>query len=889
MGLSIMATQPIDNSAESLIANLQEKARAFMAEHHIYFDGDFVETGHNEQIKFAGIEGKSDKRCWLKCSYPETQKGSTCLCITFGAHDSALQKIITNTFYPSKNYTLTDEEKERFAEQRRQVKERERDEKKQGDETADWCINRIAGASSFEVSPYFEKKGVRPSGVYFEKLTKYQNCEEIDEVVALIPLRNIKGNIRAIQEIYPSKRKFKADDKKPRDKNVVGKYSGCFFTFGQLKDGDPIYIAEGYATAASIFESKISTTLMVVAATNIANVVKVVRERYPNSEIIICGDDDVDSKGNPGRTIAETVAREFNCKVIFPKFPEGKERDEADNARTDFNDLMLISGKIEVEKQIEQADFPHYYDDGDGLVKTDLSDQEIEGRPQIEILHGDIHRMTCKAEEVLCKHDSGIYQRGGQLVRIVTEKSKPNKNESSNKKSKIKRSNEALLIAEAGPIHLSEILDKLADWVKQDERTKSFKRKDCPEKVPKTLIARRQWNLPVLVGIIQAPTIREDGSILETPGYDRATGLFFNPGRTNFLPIPQNPNKDDAVQAKDYILSILSGFPFENEESKSVAMSAILTGLVRRTIRTAPLHGFTAPKMGIGKSLLADVVGLIATGKTNCVIPQAENEAEEKKRLLAVLAEGDPIICYDNIERPFGSPALCSVLSQTEFKDRLLGLNRSLSVPTNATFLATGNNLTFVGDISTRALLCRLDPQCERPEERSFEIDLKKYIPLNRDKLVQSALTMMRAYHVAGRPKQNIPQFGRFEDWSDLVRSSIVWVDMADPCASRKEIENSDPIRVSLGNLLSSWHEEFSDMSKRIKDVVSRAEVLAKEQKEQLLEALIEIAPDTKGGVNARSLGKKFANFKNRIENGYRLEKMGTYQGSETWRVTKVQ
>ncbi len=128
-------------------------------------------------------------------------------------------------------------------------------------------------------------------------------------------------------------------------------------------------------------------------------------------------------------------------------------------------------------------------------------------------------------------------------------------------------------------------------------------KKDCPDKVSNTLIARRQWDLPVLSGIIQAPTLRFDGSIMETPGYDEDTGLFFDPGQTAFLSIPTSPSKDDAKAALNILLSLLSGFPFENDESMAVAVSAILTGLIRKSIRTAPLHGFTAPKMGSGKSL----------------------------------------------------------------------------------------------------------------------------------------------------------------------------------------------------------------------------------------------------------------------------------------------
>ena len=62
----------------------------------------------------------------------------------------------------------------------------------------------------------------------------------------------------------------------------------------------------------------------------------------------------------------------------------------------------------------------------------------------------------------------------------------------------------------------------------------------------------------------------------------------------------------------------------------------------------------------------------------------------------------------------------------TEYKDRLLGGNETRTVLTTATFLATGNNLIFMGDISTRALLCKLDPKVEHPEERSFTVRLTK-------------------------------------------------------------------------------------------------------------------------------------------------------------------
>src|SRR5215210_6717020 len=94
------------------------------------------------------------------------------------------------------------------------------------------------------------------------------------------------------------------------------------------------------------------------------------------------------------------------------------------------------------------------------------------------------------------------------------------------------------------------------------------------------------------------------------------------------------------------------------------ALSAILTALCRIGLRTAPLHAFSAPTMGTGKSLLADIVSIIATGRAAAVMSQGKNEEEDEKRLLSVLMQGDPIIVVDNVDRPIQGDALCSILTQ---------------------------------------------------------------------------------------------------------------------------------------------------------------------------------------------------------------------------------
>jgi len=589
---------------------------------------------------------------------------------------------------------------------------------------------------------------------------------------------------------------------------------------------------------------------------------------------------------------------EFKCfqSKISPSFLEGEALDSFDDKdlaiykllKPSFDEWKMASDELaELEKGIEKSRSKVAKKQGD------LSKKQNDERKIIQISPGELHILTSSAEEALLNASIGIYQRGRQLVRIVTEASRPKTKVKpyATRFSGIKRSSEALVIMEIDSVHLTECMGRVVRWERHDERKDEWKECNAPEKVARTLIARAQWSFPYLTAIIQAPTLRDDGSILEEAGYDEESGLFFDPGTADFPAIPRDPSYEDAIEAKDRLLTLISGFPFDGEDSRSVAISAILTALIRRSIKTAPLHGFSAPKMGSGKSLLADVVGLIATGMPNAVVPQASDETEEKKRLLSVLMEGDPIVCFDNIEHAFSSSALCSILTQEFYKDRLLGANKTITLPTNALFLATGNNLTFVGDISTRTLLCRLDPNCESPEEREFHVDLHKYIPAHRGELVQAALTILLAYHKAGRPKQNFKQFGRFEEWSDWVRSAIVWVGMEDPCTTRKEIESADPERVALRNLLEAWFAVFDDFSIKTKDLIKKANFSSEdgdERIEALKDALLSIAPDRCSEINERSLGKKLSQFKGRVENGLRLDSVGLSHQASLWRVKRV-
>jgi hypothetical protein len=520
------------------------------------------------------------------------------------------------------------------------------------------------------------------------------------------------------------------------------------------------------------------------------------------------------------------------------------------------------------------------------------------GLPTIKIVAGELQRAVNDGEAALlaARNFDPLYQRGGVLVRVV-------RLEAETVRRGFKRGGGALVIQVVEVPALLERLTTVAVWMKWDGRIENWVRTDCPEKIARTLGARGKWNLLSLVGIIETPTLRPDGSILSTPGYDEATGLFYDAGSVVFPLVKEKPTFEDAQKALRMFEDLLSGFPFVdvNDEKLgsdfAVALSAILTALVRRSIKSAPLHAFRAPKMGSGKSLLADVAALIATGRPCAVMSLGEDSNEERKRWLSVLLEGDVVVCIDNIERPLGGSALCSILTQETYKDRILGMSKTISVSTAVTLLATGNNLLFEGDLTTRVIPCDLDPGVERPEEREFQVNLYDYIPANRGELVAAGLTILRAYVVAGRPKMRVAPFGRFEEWDGLIRGALLWLGVADPCAGRQRIESADPTRQRLGQLLAAWQTALPGRPATVAEAVRLAsdsasslagDAQAGASAERLREALAAVASDRSGAINPRYVGSFLSKYEKRIENGLRFVKGPQRDGVASWAVESV-
>ena len=531
---------------------------------------------------------------------------------------------------------------------------------------------------------------------------------------------------------------------------------------------------------------------------------------------------------------------------------------------------------------------------GGGDAATEGNDR----RPRIRLRGGGLAEHTRDAERILAAQTrrapfGGVYARGSMLVRPVRLRD-------GRDAGGVRRAAGSLVLLPADDDFLRLELTRLVHFQRFDKRSVDWVDVDAPAALARSLLATVPWQeLPALIGIVETPTLRSDGSLLDRPGYDEQTGLLFDPGGVVFPPIPLRPTRDQAEAGRDLLLDILKGFPFTDEASRSVVVAAFITGLVRRSLRSAPLFAFSAPKMASGKTLLASCAGYIATGRAPAMMTQGDDSESERKRLFALLLEGVPIIVIDNLERPLASDALCSILTEPVFSDRLLGLSRTASVPTNTLLLATGNNLTLEGDLTTRALVCALDPQCEHPEERRFDVNLHEVVPARRSELVAAALTIPLAYFAAGAPRQDMAPFGRFEAWSRWCRDPLAWLDMTDPCASRQRIEARDPVRGILRPLLTTWHAAFGDTVHTVADVVALT-IVPQERSDgtagaprpddtllELRKALEAVAAQGRE-INTRKLGNFIAKHERQVEAGMRFERAGERSGVALWRVVRV-
>jgi hypothetical protein len=297
-----------------------------------------------------------------------------------------------------------------------------------------------------------------------------------------------------------------------------------------------------------------------------------------------------------------------------------------------------------------------------------------------------------------------------------------------------------------------------------------------------------------------------------------------------------------------------------------------------------------ASARGSGKTMLADLISIIATGAEAPRRTAPETAEEWRKVIYAMLLAGDPICLIDNVTRMLASAALDAMLTGTVYKDRVLGISEERSIAVRTVMIASANNCRVSTDLVRRSIHCRLEPAGEQPWLRSvWKIpDLLGHVRSERSALLGAALTIVRAYAVAGRPAVKTRPMGSYGAWCRVVRDAIVWAGGQDAAETQDALrEDSDVERDDLLVLLCAWDALHGESVITARELVESCRAPGSSpDKKALLDALLGLLPnDVK--LSPHAIAKRLQTLRGGRSGGFVLRHRGQDRRNvKRWQVT---
>lgn len=531
-----------------------------------------------------------------------------------------------------------------------------------------------------------------------------------------------------------------------------------------------------------------------------------------------------------------------------------------------------------------------------------LAPRQQDDRPKIRIT-ANTHEVTDAMSAVVVE-ESNLFHRDGKLVRVTV----------SDEVTK----GDVVLVSKGTPqpreVQLSTLIDivsKRSVCLSFDARTGGLVHKAPPKDRVRAVLERGEWpGLPELVGILEAPSMRPDGSLIQTPGYDVATRFLYEPSEP-FDAVPESPSQEDAAAALAQLAEVYIDFPYVNESHRSAALALPITLIARPAIDgPVPCWLMDASVRRSGKTKQTDAASIIATGRTagRSIFPSAKNVDELAKVMAGHAQDGTPLIFFDNIppSQLFAGPVLDAwITAEGRTNFRVLGKTGDHQVEWRSTIVASGNGIECGDDLAPRCLAPRLESPLENPETREdFKHDpLLPWVKANRARLVVAILTMLRGYVVAGRPDMKIPRWGSFEAWTGLVASTLVWSGAADPTGARKASGAADDPQLAAERLLvSRWKGVCNDAGK---DAMTAGQFIAAvyaprkgdapradddPRDTSTLREAIELLTNAKPGhaPESKALGRVLRGLKHRNVQGVKFTSPGETGGVARWQTVKA-
>jgi len=375
---------------------------------------------------------------------------------------------------------------------------------------------------------------------------------------------------------------------------------------------------------------------------------------------------------------------------------------------------------------------------------------------------------------------------------------------------------------------------------------------------------RAHWPVPYLEAVVTHPAFVQNGSLLSKAGYDPESRLYLALEADLEVHVPENPSREDVARAVETLEDAIFDFPFQTPAHKSAWFAGLLTPLAWFAFDgPAPFFLIDANVRGAGKGLMADMIAIILFGRRFSTMAYTNDREELRKKITSLAAEGERAVMLDNLGGVVGNDVFDNVLTSTSWKDRLLGGNKNFDGPLHLTWYGTGNNVQLGADTSRRTCHIRMESPEERPELKgNFRYkELRTHVRKHRAKYLSAALTILRGWHVAGRPTHNLPNWGSFESWSGIVREAIVFAGLPDPGETREELQvMADRDAASMKTILVEMERlDPNRHGMTTADLIGRCQDDSAEHGE-LRGAIEELC----GKLDGRKLAGRFKHFKRR-------------------------
>jgi len=501
-------------------------------------------------------------------------------------------------------------------------------------------------------------------------------------------------------------------------------------------------------------------------------------------------------------------------------------------------------------------------------AQRDAEPEHVAQRGVVPVIHldDDFHRIVEQAMQALSANPL-VFAKGDQLVRLALDGGAPR-------------------LLPLGTAQLRELLSAGAQW-RRDEPVHP------PSSVATALIKRGTWShIRELRALTTFPVLSATGELRTEEGYEKTTRTFFHAGGCA-VRVPETPSVEDAKAAGARLLDLVADFPFAGDAHMSGWLAALLTPLARFMHEgNAPLVVIQANMPGSGKTTLAQIIASIVTGATIPVMACEKGEPN-RKEILAKLRASPSLALIDNVAQRFGGPNMATLITSRCFEDRSLGHLKTLSAPNDTTWIVTGNRITLAPDMARRCLHVRLQCHEEKPHERTGfrQPNLMQYVREHRAVLLSDALTILKGYAVAESPEVGLEPWGSFEDWSRIIRGALVWCGLADPAATRSELEEEAEESVTeQARWVLGWEELQLAMARPEGITVKEALTFLCADRGAVprLRELIDALPRRSAQPDPLHVARRLREAKDRNLNGRMLHSAGNPKEALVWTVRQV-